>query len=96
MTRGLACDRGGDGAEMLQGAAAAAAYDVDEAGLGPLLDLVGHLLGGQVVLPHLVGESGVGVERAVKLSHLRHVFGTWGRNASGPSAQSRPLESGRI
>ncbi len=67
----------GDGLDMVRGRAAAAADDVQEPLLGPLGDVLGHGLGGLVVLAELVGQPGVGVGADVGVRHpgqLLHVL----------------------
>ncbi len=51
----------GDGLDVRRGGAAAAADDVEEAGRGELLDHLGHLRRGLVVLAEGVRQAGVGV-----------------------------------
>jgi hypothetical protein len=63
-----------DGANMLGRAPAAAADDVEETGLRPLRDLLGHLIRRHVVAAHLVGESGVRMKGGVGLGDPGHIL----------------------
>jgi proteasome accessory factor B len=63
-----------DGADMIGRAPAAAADDVEEPRLRPLLDLLGHLIRRHVVTAHLVGQPGVRMKGGVGLGDTRHIL----------------------
>ena len=71
--RRLALDGSGDGRDVVGRGAAAAADQVDEAGLGELGDDRGSLVGRLVVLPERVGQAGVGVAGDERVGHARHL-----------------------
>lgn len=74
LARRLVGDGLGDRADVIGRAAAAAADDVDETGLRPILDVMRHLVRGHVVAAHLVRQSGVGMKGGMELGDPRHVL----------------------
>ena len=53
---------------------AAAACDIEESGLRHLTQMTGRIAGQLVVLTHLVGQSGVGIERQEHRDAMRQLF----------------------
>ncbi len=65
---------GCQGCDMVGCRAAATAHDVHAAGLGSLPDGIGHLPGKFLVLPHGVGQAGVGVADYGEVADMGEVF----------------------
>ena len=93
--RRLALDRRGDGGDVLGRGAAAAADEVEQAGLGELGQDRGRLVGRLVVLAEGVGQAGVGVARRRRCRRAATARRRRGASRVAPRAQLRPTASGR-
>ena len=94
LARRLAGDRLGDGADVVGRGAAAAADDVDEAGVGELAEQRRHVLRALVVVAEFVGQAGIGIGADEGIGEARRSRRYGRASPSAPSAQLRPMVSG--
>ena len=84
----------GDGADVVGRRAAAAADDVDEAGLGELADERRHVFRALVVEAEFVGQAGIRIGADEACRRRATISARWARISRAPSAQLRPIVKG--
>ena len=68
------CDGRGDGADVVRRRAAAAADDVDQTVLRPAFEQARHEFGALVILAHLVGKTGIGIDADIRVGDMRDLI----------------------
>src|SRR5262245_3604287 len=70
-------DGGGDGADVLRRGPATAADNIEEAVARPAFEQTGHEFRGLIVLAHLVGKAGIGIDADISAGDVSDLIDAW-------------------
>ena len=96
LTRRLAGDRRGDGADVVGRGAAAAADDVDQTGVGKFADQARHGLRPLVIMAEFVGQAGVGIDADQRVGDARQLGNVRAHLSRAERAIEPDREWGRV